>query len=121
MPAVAKVASSTVTSEKTFPFTLGQDASWATFAFKNATTTFGQSVYVVSSIPHLGSWPPARAVKLSPSGYLKWTGVVEGLPPSTTIEWKSIKRQEAGFPTLPTRGSQTATTFSSLRCTVQRG
>lgn len=95
---VAKAASSAVTSAKTFSFTLGQDASWATFACENATTTFGQSVYVVGSIPQLGNWSPASAVKLNPSGYPTWTGVVEGLPPSTTIEWKCIKRQEAGFP-----------------------
>jgi alpha-glucosidase len=95
---VAKSASSSVTTAKTFSFTLGQEASWATFACENATTTLGQSVYVVGSIPQLGSWSPASAVKLTPSAYPTWTGVVEGLPPSSMIEWKCIKRQEADNP-----------------------
>ncbi|WP_262003062.1 TIM-barrel domain-containing protein [Microbacterium sp. Mcb102] len=95
---MAKAASSAVTSAKTFSFTLGEEAVWATFACENATTTLGQSVYVVGNIPQLGNWSPASAVKLEPSGYPTWTGVVQGLPPSSAIEWKCIKRQEAGSP-----------------------
>lgn len=91
---VAKAASGTVDSAKTFGFTLGEEAVWATFACEFGTTTFGQSVYVVGSVPQLGNWSPASAVKLNPSGYPTWTGVVEGLPPSSAIEWKCIKRQE---------------------------
>ncbi len=97
---VAKGASSSVTSARTFSFTLGEDAVWATFACENATTSFGQSVYVVGSVPQLGEWSAASAVKLAPSAYPTWTGVVEGMPPSSTIEWKCIKRQESGFPDL---------------------
>jgi len=40
----------------------------------------------------------ASAVKLSPTSYPTWTGTVSGLPPSTLVEWKCIKRQDANFP-----------------------
>jgi len=65
---------------------------WAIFACEFATTTFGQSVYVVGNIPQLGNWSPASAVKLNPSAYPTWTGVIENLPRSSAIEWKFIKR-----------------------------
>lgn len=91
---VAKAASGSVSDAKTFTFTLGEQPVWATFACENATTTFGQSVYVVGSIPQLGNWSPSGAIKLEPSGYPTWTGVIEALPPSSSIEWKCIKRQE---------------------------
>ena len=95
---IAKAASSSVASDKTFAFTLGEEAVWATFACEFATTTFGQSVYVVGNIPQLGNWSPASAIKLTPSAYPTWTGVIGDLPPSSAIEWKCIKRQEAGNP-----------------------
>ncbi len=95
---IAKAASSAVGTAKTFAFTLGEDPVWATFACEFATTTFGQSVYVVGNIPQLGNWSPASAIKLNPSAYPTWTGVIENLPPSSAIEWKCIKRQEAGNP-----------------------
>lgn len=95
---VAKSASASVSTAKTFAFTLGETAVSATFACENGTTTFGQSVYVVGSAPQLGEWSAASAIKLSPSAYPTWTGVIEGLAPSSTIEWKCIKRQEANFP-----------------------
>lgn len=94
---VAKDAGASVGSARTFQFTLGEEAVWATFACENATT-FGQSVYVVGDTPQLGEWSPASAVKLKPTGYPTWTGVIEGLAPSSSIEWKCIKRQESGNP-----------------------
>lgn len=95
---VAKGTSASVGDVRAFEFTLGEEAVWATFACENGTTTPGQSVYVVGEAPQLGEWSPASAVKLEPSGYPTWTGVVEGLPPSSSIEWKCIKRQESGNP-----------------------
>ncbi|QLD13287.1 DUF5110 domain-containing protein [Microbacterium oleivorans] len=91
---IAKSASGSVSDAKTFAFMLGEQPVWATFACENATTTFGQSVYVVGGIPQLGNWSPTGAIKLEPSGYPTWTGVIEALPPSSSIEWKCIKRQE---------------------------
>jgi alpha-amylase len=56
----------------------------------NATTYWGQNVYVVGNIAELGNWSPGQAVPLSAAGYPIWKGTVQ-LPPSTTIEFKYIK------------------------------
>ncbi len=95
---VAKSAALAVTTVKTFQFSLGQTPVSQTFTCTNGTTTSGQSVYVVGSAPQLGAWSAASAVKLSPTSYPTWTGTVTGLPPSTAVEWKCIKRQEANYP-----------------------
>lgn len=95
---VAKSASLAVSSAKTFAFTLGQAPVSVTFSCANGTTTTGQSVYAVGSSPQLGNWSVASAVKLSPSAYPTWTGTITNVPPSTTVEWKCVKRQEANFP-----------------------
>lgn len=80
---VAKSASLSVGSAKTFAFTLGQAVVSKTFSCANGTTTSGQSVYVVGSAPQLGAWSVANAVKLSPTAYPTWTGTISNLPPST--------------------------------------
>lgn len=95
---VAKSASLTVTTAKTFTFTVGQTAVSENFTCNNGTTTNGQSVYVVGNVPGLGLWSPGSAVKLSATSYPTWTGTISGLPPNTAIEWKCIKRQEANYP-----------------------
>ncbi len=53
---------------------------------------------MAGSIPQLGNWSSASAVKLNLSGYPTWAGVVEGLPPLTAIEWRCIERHEARLP-----------------------
>lgn len=63
------------------------------FTCNNGTTVPGQSVYVVGNIAGLGSWSPAAAVKLNPTGYPTWTGSVQ-LPASTAVQWKCLKRNE---------------------------
>ncbi|MFI7642523.1 TIM-barrel domain-containing protein [Nonomuraea sp. NPDC049400] len=95
---MAKSASTAVTTAKTFAFTLGQAPVSAMFKCDNGTTTPGQSVYAVGSVPQLGAWSVASAVKLSPTNYPTWTGTIGKLPPNTQIEWKCVKRQEANFP-----------------------
>jgi len=95
---VAKSAGLSVTTTKTFSFTLGQTPVSMSFTCNNGTTTPGQSVYVVGSAPQLGNWAPASAVKLNPTPYPSWTGTISNLPPNTMIEWKCIKRQEANYP-----------------------
>lgn len=67
------------------------------FVCDNGTTVVGQSVYVVGNVARLGAWAPQNAVKLEPNGpYPRWTGAIDGLPASTAIEWKCIKRLETG-------------------------
>jgi alpha-amylase len=63
------------------------------FTCQNGVTTLGQSVYVVGSIPALGSWAPANAVLMSPTAYPTWTKTI-ALPASTNVEWKCLKRDE---------------------------
>ncbi|MGQ9613297.1 CBM20 domain-containing protein [Chloroflexus sp.] len=57
----------------------------------NATTYWGQNVFVVGNIPQSGNWNPAQAVPLSAATYPVWSGTVN-LPANTTIEYKYIKR-----------------------------
>ena len=95
---IAKSGNMPVSAAKTFSFTLGQPVVSADFTCTNATTSPGQSIYAVGSSPQLGSWAPDSAVKLDPSNYPTWTGVIKNLPPNTTIEWKCIKRQETNYP-----------------------
>ncbi|WP_341827258.1 glycoside hydrolase family 31 protein [Trueperella pyogenes] len=95
---VAKSADMDVNSTKTFAFTTGQPPVSAILTCTNGTTEYGQSVYVVGSVPQLGSWDPASAVKLDPTSYPTWSGVVSALPPNSEIKWKCIKRQENNYP-----------------------
>jgi hypothetical protein len=69
----------------------------AKFVCDGGTTAAGQSVYALGSIPQLGNWQAPNAVKLAPNGpYPRWTGTLGGLPSSARIEWKCVKRWEAG-------------------------
>jgi hypothetical protein len=62
----------------------------ATFEINNATTSWGQNVYVVGSIPGLGSWSPKKAVKMNAGRYLKWNVDIT-LPKNKSFEFKFIK------------------------------
>jgi len=61
----------------------------------NATTTWGQDVVVVGSIPALGSWNPAAGVALSSAAYPVWRGTVT-VPAGTSFEYKYVKRDASG-------------------------
>lgn len=63
------------------------------FSCQNGQTVVGQDVYVVGSIPELGSWDTSQAVKLDPVGYPTWTDWIDALPRDTWVEWKCIKKQ----------------------------
>jgi alpha-amylase len=64
-----------------------------TFQCANATTNWGQSVYVTGNNPALGNWSPAAALKLDPSNYPNWSGTFE-MPANASVEWKCLKRSE---------------------------
>jgi alpha-amylase len=66
----------------------------ATFSV-NATTVSGQNVYVVGSIPALGSWNTANAIALSSAAYPVWSATVS-LPTGTSFEYKYIKKDASG-------------------------
>jgi alpha-amylase len=57
----------------------------------NATTFFGQNVFVVGNVPALGNWDPAAAVALSSAAYPVWRATVS-LPGGTAVQYKYIKK-----------------------------
>ncbi|MFI6509279.1 carbohydrate-binding module family 20 domain-containing protein [Streptosporangium sp. NPDC050855] len=61
----------------------------------NATTTWGQNVFVVGNVPALGAWNPANAIPLSSASYPVWKGTVN-LPGGTAISYKYIKKNSDG-------------------------
>ncbi len=64
------------------------------FECDNGHTDSGQSVYVVGEADELGgNWNTDKAVKLDPTHYPVWTGVI-ALPPNSSTEWKCIIRDE---------------------------
>ncbi|BBH71640.1 hypothetical protein ACTI_83250 [Actinoplanes sp. OR16] len=69
----------------------------ATFNLVAGFTGFGQNVYVVGSIPALGSWNPANAVPLTTtsSTFPNWTGGV-ALPANTYTEFQYIVKNADG-------------------------
>ncbi len=69
----------------------GSCTSIATTFQVDATTVWGQNVYVVGSIPALGNWNTASAILLSSAAYPTWRGTVN-IPPSTSFEYKFIKK-----------------------------
>ncbi|MBD5786511.1 alpha amylase C-terminal domain-containing protein [Cellulosimicrobium terreum] len=73
-----------------------------------ASTTWGQSVVVVGSVPALGSWSPSNGVVLSASTYPVWRGSVD-LPAGSTVEYKYVKRNGAGAVVWESGGNRTAT------------
>jgi alpha-amylase len=62
---------------------------------ENATTFFGQNVFVVGSIPALGNWDPNAAIALSAATYPVWAATAT-LPASTTFQYKYIKKNPDG-------------------------
>lgn len=69
--------------------------SQITFTVNNATTVWGQNVYVVGNISQLGNWDPANAVQMAPSSYPTWVVTVP-LPQSQNIQFKFIKKDGSG-------------------------
>jgi len=61
---------------------------------EKVTTTWGQTIKIVGSIPQLGNWNPASAVALSASQYTSsnplWSTSID-LPAGTTFQYKFIK------------------------------
>jgi hypothetical protein len=64
-----------------------------TFTCHNATTYYGQSIYAVGNIDVLGNWDVSQAIKLNPTSFSTWQGII-ALPANTEIKWKCVKREE---------------------------
>jgi len=78
----------------------------------NATTSWGQNVYIVGSIPALGSWNTANAVPLSSRNYPFWTAALS-VPTNTYFEYKYIKIDGSGNVTWESGSNRFYTTGSS--------
>jgi len=108
---LAKSDSQSVDTIKTFSFDLAPVApsTSVNLVCDRGFTTTGNSIYAVGSIPALGEWNPANAVKLEPNVYYQyiidgrsnpgpdapiWTGIISDLEPNTSFEWKCINRSE---------------------------
>jgi len=61
----------------------------------NATTIWGENIFVAGNQPALGNWDPAGAAALSSATYPIWRGTVS-LPAGVTFEYKYIKKVDGG-------------------------
>ncbi|MDD1621998.1 MAG: DUF5110 domain-containing protein [Methylococcaceae bacterium] len=111
-----KSGTSDVATPKTFNVALQSVARTATvnLVCDNGWTALGENIYAVGNLASMGSWNPEKAIKLQPSVYYeyiynpppnhngpgpnspKWTGVVQGLPTNSAIEWKCVKHLASG-------------------------
>jgi alpha-amylase len=81
------------------------------------TTVWGQNVFIVGNTAALGSWSPASAVALSSTGYPVWSGTVN-LPVGTSVEYKYIKKDDAGTVTWESDPNRTRSTPSTSPCSA---
>ena len=84
---------------------------------ENATTSFGQNVYVVGDNALLGAWNPNLATALSSGGYPVWSTTV-WLPKNTAIQYKYLKKNPDGSVTWEGSSNRTANTGTSSTLTL---
>ncbi|MGV9279705.1 carbohydrate-binding module family 20 domain-containing protein [Streptomyces sp. NPDC003730] len=82
-------------------------ASGVSFAV-NATTAWGQDIYVTGNRPELGNWNPGSALKLDPAAYPVWKRDVD-LPAGTSFAYKYLRKDAAGNVTWESGVNRTAT------------
>ncbi|KAI9433226.1 glycoside hydrolase [Lactarius indigo] len=63
--------------------------------YENATTIYGDNIFVVGSAPQLGNWDPSNAIPLDPTNYPVWAATVY-LPSNTPFQYKFIRKQSNG-------------------------
>ncbi|EPE04804.1 alpha amylase [Ophiostoma piceae UAMH 11346] len=122
--ATATGTSTKATTASTAAATCTPAASVSVTFKELATTTYGESVYIVGSISQLGSWSTASAVALSASSYTSsnplWTATVS-LPAGTSFTYKFIKKESDGsfvWESDPNRSYTVPTGCSGLTATV---
>jgi alpha-amylase len=93
----------------------GCTSAATTFAV-NATTVWGQNVFVVGNTPALGNWDPANAVALSSATYPTWQATVS-LPAGTAVQYKYLKKDGAQV-IWESDPNRTRTTASADPCTA---
>ncbi|MFJ8546415.1 carbohydrate-binding module family 20 domain-containing protein [Streptomyces sp. NPDC093586] len=74
----------------------------------DATTAWGENIYVTGDKPGLGNWNTADALKLDPAAYPAWKLDV-ALPAGTSFEYKFLRKDASGKVTWESGGNRTAT------------
>lgn len=91
-------------------------SSGASFAV-NATTVYGQNIFVVGGNAALGGWDPARALPLSSAAYPVWKLDV-AMPAGTAFEYKYVRKDASGAVTWESGANRTATVPASGAVTL---
>ncbi|MEU4092258.1 carbohydrate-binding module family 20 domain-containing protein [Streptomyces sp. NPDC026673] len=91
-------------------------ASGASFSV-NATTVWGQNVYVVGNNAALGNWNTGSALPLSSAAYPVWKLDVS-MSAGTSFEYKYIKKDGSGNVTWESGANRTATVPASGKVTL---
>ncbi|MBA3470812.1 MAG: DUF3372 domain-containing protein [Herpetosiphonaceae bacterium] len=60
-----------------------------------ASTSWGEGIFVSGDQPELGSWSVANAIPLATGPYPRWYATIS-LPASTTLQYKYLKKDSAG-------------------------
>ncbi|GJE98243.1 glycoside hydrolase family 13 protein [Phanerochaete sordida] len=76
---------------------------------EEATTSYGENIFLVGSLPQLGSWAPESALPLASAGYPNWT-VAVALPPDTGFEYKFVRKGTDGSVVWESDPNRSATT-----------
>ncbi|MER7488404.1 carbohydrate-binding module family 20 domain-containing protein [Streptomyces sp. NPDC126497] len=80
----------------------------------DATTAWGESIYVTGDNAALGNWNPAAALKLDPASYPVWKLDV-ALPAGTSFAYKYLRKDATGKVTWESGANRTATVPTSGR------
>ena len=101
---------STLTGNSSKIYVVDEDADPlipVTFTINNATTNWGENVYIAGNCEELGNWNPEKAVgpAVCPN-YPIWT-LTAYLPAGTNIEFKAIKKDANGNVTWQDGGNRT--------------
>ncbi|WKT60092.1 alpha-amylase family glycosyl hydrolase [Microbulbifer thermotolerans] len=84
----------------------------------NATTSWGENIYIVGDIPELGSWDTSKAVgPFHTPNYPEWFLPVS-VPKNTTIQYKFIKKDSSGNVTWEGGNNRSITSPSSSTGTL---
>ncbi|KAF8632286.1 hypothetical protein AX17_004885 [Amanita inopinata Kibby_2008] len=84
---------------------------------EGATTTFGENIFLVGSIPELGNWAPASSIPLSSASYPTWS-VTLNMPASQTFQYKFIRKETDGSIVWESDPNRQSTTVASGSQTI---
>ncbi|KIM89391.1 carbohydrate-binding module family 20 protein [Piloderma croceum F 1598] len=97
----------------------GRQSNSVSVAFSEiAITNFGENIFIVGSIPQLGSWAPDSAITMSSANYPNWMADII-LPANTAFEYKFIRKEPGGsivWESDPNRQATTALSGTQTIC-----